>query len=291
MIKENHVIGRMGKGYTARIAFDLDVPMGGFDMRCLRRMRRRLPDRCARLTSESSRPSFRAGRDVTVDDLAQSRDTGDPRGISGRLARRSCDANIHAVKRRDYRKGEVICREGDFGATAFFIEKGSVDIFLRTPVEHVENQPQNGLLGSDRPVHHQAGRPPGRQRSRLYSGRCPGRFALRPAASHDECRRHLRRDDLHELIIRARQRSPRARIAPSSRCCATSFTSCSAVRRSAACSRRSIARRTIDGHLRSVPLFAPLRHDEQRFRRIVDDLRPRVSLLRFEPRPGHLPPG
>ena len=28
VIKENHVIGRMGKGYTARIAFDLDVPMG-----------------------------------------------------------------------------------------------------------------------------------------------------------------------------------------------------------------------------------------------------------------------
>ena len=27
-IKQNHVIGRMGKGYTARIAFDLDVPMG-----------------------------------------------------------------------------------------------------------------------------------------------------------------------------------------------------------------------------------------------------------------------
>ncbi len=41
--------------------------------------------------------------------------------------------------------------------------------------------------------------------------------------------------------------------------------------------------RTIDGHLRSVPLFAPLRSDEARFRRIVDDLRPRVSLRRCEP--------
>ena len=29
LIKENHVIGRMGKGYQARIAFDLDSPMGG----------------------------------------------------------------------------------------------------------------------------------------------------------------------------------------------------------------------------------------------------------------------
>ena len=49
--------------------------------------------------------------------------------------------------------------------------------------------------------------------------------------------------------------------------------------------------RTIDGHLRSVPLFAPLRSDEERFRRIVDNLRPRISLLRCEPGAGHLPPG
>ena len=28
IIKENHVIGRMGKGYKARIAFDLDLLMG-----------------------------------------------------------------------------------------------------------------------------------------------------------------------------------------------------------------------------------------------------------------------
>ena len=41
--------------------------------------------------------------------------------------------------------------------------------------------------------------------------------------------------------------------------------------------------RTIDNHLRSVPLFAPLRDDEAQFRRIVDDLRPRVSLRRCEP--------
>src|SRR5262249_18050987 len=41
--------------------------------------------------------------------------------------------------------------------------------------------------------------------------------------------------------------------------------------------------RTIDSHLRSVPLFAPLRGDEARFRRVVDELRPRVALRRCEP--------
>ena len=41
----------------------------------------------------------------------------------------------------------MICREGEYGSTAFFIEKGSVEIFIRTPTEHVENQPRAGLLG------------------------------------------------------------------------------------------------------------------------------------------------
>ena len=41
--------------------------------------------------------------------------------------------------------------------------------------------------------------------------------------------------------------------------------------------------RAIDVHLRSVPLFAPLRNDEPRFLRIVDELRPRISLQRCEP--------
>src|SRR5262249_35154723 len=41
--------------------------------------------------------------------------------------------------------------------------------------------------------------------------------------------------------------------------------------------------RTIDSHLRSVPMFAPLRGDEARFRRVVDELRPRVALRRCEP--------
>ena len=57
-------------------------------------------------------------------------------------------SNIHAVKRREFRAGEVICREGDYGSTAFFIEKGAVDIFLRTPAEHVENQPSTGFWGA-----------------------------------------------------------------------------------------------------------------------------------------------
>ena len=44
-IRNNQVIGRMGKGYTARIAFDLDVPMGGSSCVVLRRVHGLVPDR------------------------------------------------------------------------------------------------------------------------------------------------------------------------------------------------------------------------------------------------------
>ncbi len=42
--------------------------------------------------------------------------------------------------RRRYKKGDVICREGDFGATAFYIEEGTVTIFLNAPFKHVKGQ-------------------------------------------------------------------------------------------------------------------------------------------------------
>ena len=37
--------------------------------------------------------------------------------------------NEGAVVRRHYKKGDIICREGDYGSTAFYIEKGKVSIF------------------------------------------------------------------------------------------------------------------------------------------------------------------
>ena len=46
-IRDNQVIGRMGKGYAARIAFDLDDADGRLDLRRLRRVHGLLPDRGA----------------------------------------------------------------------------------------------------------------------------------------------------------------------------------------------------------------------------------------------------
>src|SRR5712691_11214012 len=52
-----------------------------------------------------------------------------------------------AVVLHRYRKGEIVCEEGDFGSTAFFIVSGSVDIFIHNPLSHLRTRPAFGIFG------------------------------------------------------------------------------------------------------------------------------------------------
>ena len=40
------------------------------------------------------------------------------------------ELNQNAVVKRHFRAGEIICREGDFGSTAFYILEGKAEVFL-----------------------------------------------------------------------------------------------------------------------------------------------------------------
>src|SRR5712692_6677620 len=55
-------------------------------------------------------------------------------------------AKAAAVLHR-YRKGEIVCEEGDFGSTAFYIVSGSVDIFIHNPLSHQKTRPAIGIFG------------------------------------------------------------------------------------------------------------------------------------------------
>ena len=281
VIKENHVIGRMGKGYQARIAFDLNSPMGGSGCVACGECADDCPTGALthRRVIEVELPS---GEPVTADALIEHPIPQIQQAFGG-VSRPFLRSNIRAVSRRKFRKGEVICREGEFGSTAFFIEEGSVDIFIRTPDDHVENRPKRGLLGAvgrfttlltgaganghgqqyipvDAPVALERGNP----RARLSVGdifgemTCMGhspRSATVTAAEDCTVLEMLRN------VLYIMQRSP-------------SF-------------RRDLEekyrKRAIDSHLRSVPLFEPLRDDPAEFARIVDELRPRVMFRRCEP--------
>ncbi len=280
VIKENHVIGRMGKGSSARIAFDLDVPMGSSTCVACGECSDDCPTGALthRRVIETKLPG---GRDVNVDDLLKHEIPEIREAFQG-VSLAFLRSNIHAVKRRDFRKGELICREGDYGSSAFFIEKGSVDIFLRTPLEHVENQPRSGFWGAigrfttkmtarpgDNareyiPVDASIALPHDRPQATMGAGDIFGEMTCMSHYPHSATVTAAEDCTVLEMlrnVLYIMQRSP-------------SF------RRELEAKYRA---RTIDGHLRSVSLFAPLRHDEKRFRQIVDSLRPRISLRRCEP--------
>ena len=257
---------------------------------CQWRHRRALPAASAQTTARPARSPHRrvietklaAGVGVAAEDLLNHHIPEIREAFQG-VSLAFLRSNIHAIKRRDFRKGEVICREGEYGSTAFFIEKGTVDIFLRTPAEHVENQPSTGFWGA------------------------VGRFTtkLDGAASGDNTREFIPVDASVALPYGRPQATMGAGDIFGEMTCMSYYPHSATVTAGADCTVLEMLRnvlyimqrspsfrreleakyraRTIDGHLRSVPLFAPLRQDEERFRRIVDNLRPRISLLRCEP--------
>src|SRR5213083_2461453 len=46
-----------------------------------------------------------------------------------------------------YTKDEIVCEECDFGSTAFYIVSGSVDIFIHNPLSHLKTWPVIGIFG------------------------------------------------------------------------------------------------------------------------------------------------
>src|SRR3989440_3935164 len=46
-----------------------------------------------------------------------------------------------------YRKGEIVCEEGEFGSTAYYLVSGTVDIFIHNPLAHLRTHPVSNFLG------------------------------------------------------------------------------------------------------------------------------------------------
>ena len=280
VIKENHVIGRMGKGFSARIAFDLDVPMGSSTcVAC-----GECSDDCPTGALTHRRvieTKLEGGRDVNVDDLLKHEIPEIREAFQG-VSLAFLRANIHAVKRRDYRKGEMICREGEYGSTAFFVEKGSVDIFIKTPSEHVENRPTSGFWGAI-----------GRFTTKLTARQSDNTREYIPvdapiALPHDRPQATMGAGDIFGEMTCMSSYPRSATVTAAADCTVLEMLRnvLYIMQRSPSFRRELEAKyraRTIDGHLRSVSLFAPLSQDERAFRQIVDNLRAQVSLRRCEP--------
>ena len=276
-IRANEVLGRMGKGYTARIAFDLDDPMGSSS--CVA---------CGECMVSCPTGAL-TNRAVVGKGLAVEGETVDPE----ELARHPLFAGIslpflrwnrNAVVRRHFKTGETICREGEYGSTAFIMEKGRFEVRIKSPMSEVEKQ-KGGIFSFF---------------SRFAVGlgkRDPGSDERQPfipvdapiSLRHGDPVAVLDPSDVLFGEMTCMNQYPRSATV-------TALEDCTVLeilrnvlymlQRNEA-SRKVLdevyRRRTLETHLRSVKIFAALIPDPAEFHRFVEFLRPKVRLVRVHP--------
>src|ERR1700680_2764508 len=132
-IKNNFVLGRMGKGYSAGIAFDLNVPMGSST--CISCGECMVSCPTGALTNKGvAGTSIAASEDGYTFQAEELLRIPVFKGVSGTFL----ELNRGAIVKRRYRQGELICREGEFGSTAFYIVEGSAKVSISSPIAHVK---------------------------------------------------------------------------------------------------------------------------------------------------------
>jgi CRP-like cAMP-binding protein/Fe-S-cluster-containing dehydrogenase component len=288
-IRHNEVIGRQGKGYTAGIAFDLNTPMG--ESSCVACGECMVSCPTGALTNRSTvEIKLPAVEKLSAEELAQN-------PLFEGVATPFLQWNAGAVVRRHFKAGDVICREGEFGSTAFYIEKGKVEVTIQAPLKHVKNlnRPENrtrrgpfGLalrlasalvsrdqdrreeestahyIHIDAPVPLRYDRPDERPVATLGAGELFGEMTCMSFYPRSATVRALADCTMLEMLrnvlyILQRNKKSRAKLDAMYR------------------------ERAISSHLRSVQLFTEALADDRELTRFVDFLRPRVQLLRLNP--------
>jgi ferredoxin len=150
-VKGNDVIGRSSKGYATTICFDLGEPMG--ESSCVScaecviscptgamEFKPEFLQRQQEVVVGNVDPPIGDGQIVPPEELAEL-----PmfRGIPFKFLQ----LNALAVVRRQLQPGDVLCREGEYGSTAFLIERGSFKIFLSSTRGAAETSRAGGLIG------------------------------------------------------------------------------------------------------------------------------------------------
>lgn len=131
-VKKNFVIGRTGKGYTARIGFDLNDPMGNSSCvscgECMltcptKALTFRQPVESEWWQEAMEHPNKSA---VTAEEL-------EDHPLLGCLPYRFRQWNQSAIVRWKVRAGDELCRLGEYGTTAFILNSGSFEIYPNDP--------------------------------------------------------------------------------------------------------------------------------------------------------------
>ena len=270
-IRDNWVLARRGKGYQAGISFDNNLPMG--ESSCVS---------CGECMVSCPTGALTTKRVVGTElgqgevlDPAELLDLPIFENVSGTFL----ELNQKAVVKRRFRAGEVICREGEFGSTAFYILEGTAEVFLSSPIAHVRTEgSSHGFF------------------SRLRS-------MLTPREEHARSEESARPFIPIDASVDLPYDSPIAQLHPGDlfgeMTCMSYYPRSATVRAQTDCVmlemlrnvldilqrnktfraqlERNYRQRALDSHLRGVLVFATLTPD------FIDHLRDRVELVRFNP--------
>jgi CRP-like cAMP-binding protein/Fe-S-cluster-containing hydrogenase component 2/ferredoxin len=268
-IRNNWVLARRGKGYQAGIAFDNNMPMG--ESSCVSCGECMVSCPTGALTNRGVVKSHLEGATVSPERLVNL-----PvfKNVSGTFL----GLNQNAIVERHFKAGDIICREGDFGATAFYIVEGSAQVYLASPIAHVTTGGgEHGFL------------------NKLKSFLTPRDEDER---KEESTRAYIPIDASVDLPYQ----NPIAELGPGElfgeMTCMSYYPRSATVRAKTDCTMlemlrnvldilqrnknfreqldRTYRKRALDSHLRSVPVLAPLTAN------FIDHLREHVELLRFQ---------
>ena len=158
-IKENFVIGRTGKGYTTRIGFDLNDPMGESSCVECGECALACPTTALTLINPPEEPQWWLEQVGGTNSVTGQRFRGHPGKSAvtpaeladhryfGKLTYRQRQWFQHSIVRWQLMPGEELCRRGDYGFTAFLLESGTFAGWRQDPREQQQPQSSSALGG------------------------------------------------------------------------------------------------------------------------------------------------
>ena len=269
-IRNNWVLARRGKGYQAGIAFDNNLPMGTSS--CVTCGECMVSCPTGALTNKRVvGTALGEGEVIDPEELLRLE-------IFHNVSGTFLELNQKAIVKRHYRAGEIICREGEFGSTAFYILEGKVEVYLASPIAHVKTQDSGGFF------------------KKLSS-------LLTPREEHQRAEESSRAFIPIDASVDLPYGNPVAEMLPGDlfgeMTCMNYYPRSATVRATTDCVvlemlrnvldilqrnktfraqlERNYRARALDSHLRSVPMFTSLT------KQFIDHLRDRVELIRYQP--------
>jgi CRP-like cAMP-binding protein/Fe-S-cluster-containing hydrogenase component 2 len=273
-IRENFVLGRMGKGASTGIAFDNNEPMGESSCVSCGECMVSCPTGALtnRLVTQTEIAVTPDSQPVPLHELQELPFFG---GVSGTFL----SLNRNAVVRRHFKPGEIICREGEYGSTAFYLLEGQARVSIASPIAHVKTK---GAV-------------------RKFLGKLSSRLTQR---QNDQREEETAQHWIHiDAPMDLNYDNPVAMLGPGDlfgeMTCMSLYPRSATIRAEIDCTAlemlrnvldimqrnktfrakldQSYRQRALDSHLRAVPVFAELTDE------FIEGLREKVELLRFTP--------